>query len=284
MGFDHKYISQKKWAIADEPVFRWRFLQNIHFIEPIGLVFLAGLIDKQFEFAGSGSITFNTEVIGYLERIHFLSYLEKSYRNRLEIIPQQPKQRHYPLADRLLEFQKIEFTDRYDCEECIERLAILCQGRIGNAVSFAYINDVFAELLSNVARHSKTLSFFTIAQKYPKNEVLKISIGDLGIGIPESIRGYTSRNLRDNDAIMMATLPDVSADGGGMGLTTLKSYLQDPEDYLFILSNSGCVKFTRNVNISYANFKSSLSGSFIEICFKMDSKYRSEMTVIDQLF
>jgi len=284
MEFGHKYISKKKWAVTETSTFDWTMLKNINFIEPFGLVFLAAVIHKQFELSESGKITFHPDIINYLERMNFLDYLSRTYGMNLEIIPQRPKLRPHPLPDRLLEFQKIEFTDRYNYDECIDHLAELCQERIGDAVSFEYINDVFAELLSNVVRHSEILHFFAVAQKYPQNKVLKISIGDIGIGIPRSIRRDNYQNLSDNDAIVVATLPEISTDGGGMGLTTLKYYLKDPSDYIFILSNNGCVKFIKNGIIHYSNFESNISGTFIEICFKMHSIYRQRNEDSDLLF
>ena len=114
--------------------------------------------------------------------------------------------------------------------------------------------------------------------------MLKISIGDLGIGIPNSIRKTDYKNLSDSETIVLATLPEISTDGGGMGLTTLKYYLKDQADYLYILSNNGCVKFTRNGIIHYSNFESNISGTFIEICFKMHSRYRQKNRDSELLF
>jgi hypothetical protein len=107
--------------------------------------------------------------------------------------------------------------------------------------------------------------------------VLKISIADLGVGIPVKIRSRFQNISSDHDAIIHATKPEVTTSPfmGGLGLTTLKSYLDDPQDYLFIASNNGCVKFTHDRQHVYNNFSSPLEGTFIEICFKANSPFRT---------
>jgi hypothetical protein len=239
------------------------------------LTYLAGLIENQMQISNSGSITFKPEIINYLERINFLSYLEDEFPNRITILPDRPKIRRQPLRDRLLEFDKKNFTDTTDIEKCIQHLSQLCQTRIRDSIQFLFINDVFGELLSNVKIHSGANTFMVIAQRYPKNKLLKIAIADLGNGIPVEIRSKFPHLLNDNDTIIYATEPEVTTSGmGGLGLTTLKSYLSDPEDYMFIVSNNGCVRFTNGHNTPFRSFRSPVCGTFVEICFKENSPFR----------
>ena len=213
-----------------------------------------------------------------------MEWLEKTFPNKLIINPRLPNIYRSPLEDRLLEFDEIHFKNRYDYEECITRMSELCQERIGDAIEFMYINDVFGELLSNIAIYSHTLSFFVIAQKYPSNNTIKISISDLGVGIPYNIRRFYPDIGTDNDSIVYATKTEISSAEGGMGLKTLKSYLEDPADYLFIASNKGCVKFSKHKLINYPRFNSNFTGTFIEVCFKSYSKNRQAIQDIDVHF
>jgi len=275
VNFDHRLISRCKWSISAKDVFNWDIAERIDFFDPIELIYLAALIEHQVKISKSGSITFKLNIINYLERINFLLYLENEFQDRIAILPDRPKIKRQPLRDRLLEFSKIDFTDTSDIERWIQHLSQLCQTRIGDSIRFEFIDDVFGELLSNVEIHSGTNSFLVIAQRYPKNELLKISIGDIGIGIPAKIHSAFEHLDSDNDAIIYATEPNVTTSGmGGLGLTTLKSYLSDPEDYLFIVSNNGCVKFTRDRIFPSTNFSSPVSGTFVEICFKANSPFR----------
>jgi hypothetical protein len=275
MNFDCRLISRRGWRLSLTEDFNWDIAERIDFFDPIGLTFLAGLIENQMKISRSGSITFKPEIINYLERIHFLAYLEREYQARIRISPNRPGIHPKPLKDRLLEFDRKIFTNSTDIERCIQNLSQLCQERIGGAIRFEYIDDVFGELLSNVEIHSGTNSFLVIAQRYPQAELLKISISDLGIGIPAKIRSKFEHLNNDTDAIIYAAEPNVTTSGmGGLGLTTLKSYLVDPQDYLFIASNNGCVKFSGGKIKRMNNFQSPMTGTFVEICFKANSSFR----------
>ena len=274
-----------KWELQTSTTFNWDIASRINFFDPIGLTFLAGLIEKQLSKSVSGSITFNSDIMNYLERINFLEYLESYFSDRLTIMPVRPEIRRKPLKERLLEFDKKLFRDKTDIEQCIKHLSELCQERIGDSISFMYIDDVFGELLSNVEVHSGAKAFFVVAQKYPAWDLIKISISDLGVGIPVKIRSKYSNISSDTEAINLATESGVTtASMGGLGLTTLKDYLVDPEDYLFIAPNNGCVKYERNKTFYCKNYAANFTGTFIEVCFKSYSKYRRAIQDIDVPF
>jgi len=275
VNFDYRLISSNKWVLSDSEKFSWDIAEKIDFFDPIGLTYLAGLIENKMKESSSGSIKFKPDIINYIERMDFFTYLENEFPGRITILPNRPTIKRQSLSDSLLEFVKIKFGDTTDIEKCIQRLSQLCQKRIGNSIQFVFIDDVFGELLSNVGIHSEANSFLAVAQRYPGNELLKISIGDLGVGIPGKIRSKFTHITNDTDAIIYATEPEVTTSGmGGLGLATLKSYLNDPEDYLFIVSNNGCVKFTQKGFITSDYFSSSISGTFVEICFKENSPFR----------
>ena len=102
---------------------------------------------------------------------------------------------------------------------------------------------------------------------------MKISVADLGVGIPGRIIPSFSHIKSDSEAIIYATEFGVSTyEEGGLGLTTLKSYLQFPGEYLFIASNDGCVKFINNRPYVYLKYGCGYSGTFVEICFRTDVK------------
>lgn len=67
-------------------------------------------------------------------------------------------------------------------------------------------------------------------------------------------------------------------------MTLLRDYIVDPEDYLFIASNQGCVTFRRNRSFTHREYDSNFSGTFVEICFKIESKYRRQIEDSDLPF
>lgn len=276
MNFDHRAIGRFQWKLIQKDTFSWDIAEVIDFFNPIGLTFLAGMLERQMRISDSGTITFRPEIVNYLERIDFLSFLDNEFKDRITIIPKRPAIHRRPLEDQILEFSKITFVDTSDVENCIRRLSQLCAERSGNAIQFMYIDDVFGELLSNVERHSGAKSFFVVAQRYSKKQLLKISIADLGVGIPAKIRSRYKNINSDHAAIILSTESEVTTSPfmGGLGLTTLKSYLDDPQDYLFIASNNGCVKFSNGTNTVYHNFTSAIEGTFVEICFRENSPFR----------
>lgn len=276
MNFDHRTIGRFQWKLIQKDTFSWDIAEVIDFFDPIGLSFLACLIENQMKISASGTITFRPEIVNYLERIDFLSFLDNEFKDRITIIPKRPAIHRRPLEDRIIEFSKITFVDTSDVENCIRRLSQLCAERSGNAIQFMYIDDVFGELLSNVSVHSGAKSFYVIAQRYPSKQLLKISIADLGVGIPVKICSKYHEIGSDNDAIIYATESEITTSpfGGGTGLTVLRSYLNDPQDYLFIASNNGCVKFTSDNAFRYNRFASPVKGTFIEVCFKANSPFR----------
>jgi len=83
LNFNHRLISLTKWELQDSNTFDWDIARRIDFFDPIGLTFLAGLIEKQLSKSDSGSITFNADIMNYLERINFLEYLESHFEKRL---------------------------------------------------------------------------------------------------------------------------------------------------------------------------------------------------------
>lgn len=266
--FNHQFIGRKKWEVVEKDTIDIN-CSSITFYDPIGLSFLAGLLDFQSQVSDSIVIHFSPEVLNYLERIDFFRFLDETFSIQITIKPERPRIRRRELKGSLLEFHRIEFSDKYQMRDIIQELAQITFERSKGAIPSEFVNDVFAELLDNIRRHSGKDYFFTVAQSY--QNTVKISIADIGIGIPRKIKSQFTEVQTDSNAIIYSTEPGVSTYvEGGWGLTILRDYLEFSGEYLFIASNNGCVKFINTRPYVYPNYGCGFSGTFVEICFRTD--------------
>lgn len=273
--FNHQFIGRKKWEVTEKNKIDIN-CSSITFFDPIGLLFLAGILEFQSQVSDSIMIHFSPEVLNYLERIDFFRFLDNTFSIPITIEPERPIIRRRELKGGLLEFRKIEFSDKYQMRDIIQELAQITYERSKGAIPSEFVNDVFAELLDNIRRHSGKDYFFAVAQSY--QNTVKISIADLGIGIPRKIKSQFTEIQTDSDAIIYATEPGISTYvEGGWGLTILRDYLEFPDEYLFITSNNGCVKFINTRPYAFSNYGCDFSGSFVEICFRTDVTRKQEI-------
>ena len=241
--------------------------KRYYFYDPIGIMMLAGFILNQMKKSNSLTIYFSPDTINYLEKINFLPFFDNVLPGRLFFNPERPRIQRMDLHNRIIEFQQVEFSNQFELEDNITELSQLCAERSRGTIPIEFIDDVFGELIDNISRHAGVSKFFVMAQSY--SDTVKISISDLGVGIPNKIKGHFPEIQTDTEAIIHATQFGVSTyTEGGLGLTTLKAYLNYPGEYLFIASNRGCVKFTGSRPYVYSNYNCEYSGTFIEICFK----------------
>lgn len=282
LSFNHLGIANYRWRLRDKAHATFD-MTKITYFEPIGLTFLAGAIIKQMEISKTAELIVHDEVLNYLERMDFFKFIDNRFSDDVRIVPQRPSIHRYPRRDSLVEFHDIDIKDENELEECIESLSTLCSERANYVIPYAYVTEIFGELLDNIFRHSKTTNTLLTAQR--ASGCIRISISDLGVGIPHNIRSKYGSVDTDNDAIRLATEPEITTYAeGGWGLTILRDRVVDPADYLFIASNHGCVTFRKNRSYTHKNYDCDFSGTFVEICFKIESKYREEIEDIDLPF
>lgn len=104
--------------------------------------------------------------------------------------------------------------------------------------------DDLIEIYGNIDKHAETMDpFFVCGQHYPKKEIIKFTICDLGVGFYKKIKEQKPDQIRSHgDAILWAvegnsTKPDAP---GGKGLKNLHQYLSD--------NRGGIQIFTGNSN------------------------------------
>lgn len=122
--------------------------------------------------------------------------------------------------------QKDEFTDYMDNEV----LSHSAMPPFSDEVKEKLIDDLI-EIYGNIDKHAETEDpFFVCGQYYPKQEIIKFTICDLGVGFYKKIKQQKPDLINSHgDAILWAvdgnsTKPDAP---GGKGLKNLHQYLSD---------------------------------------------------------
>ena len=130
------------------------------------------------------------------------------------------------------------------------------------------------ELYANAAEHAKSsIGVFSCAQHYPRKQLLKLTVGDFGIGIPNKVRGFHQRpNLSASRSLRWALQPMSSTGGGGrgLGLATIKELVKVNKGRLEIFSNDGYCSIDRNGEI-YAVRNTPFQGTIVNVTLVCDN-------------
>jgi hypothetical protein len=103
------------------------------------------------------------------------------------------------------------------------------------------------ELIQNFSEHSGSEhGAWVVGQFDPQEKRIGLCVLDLGIGIPDSLRGVLKyRSYGDERLIDQATRMGISSTAGtrGLGLNTIRRFVAANEGVLTILAGSGLVSF-----------------------------------------
>lgn len=150
------------------------------------------------------------------------------------------------------------------------------------------------EIYGNAFDHSHSdLGVFSCGQYYPNKKQLKLTILDLGVGIPANVRKFQAiPDLPEADAIKWAFQQGNSTKltpkmARGNGLDIIKSFIQKNQGgKLEIYSHGGIAKITQD-NDEYGRQDIPFQGTIVNINLVCDSKYYlldSELQKQDQPF
>ncbi len=139
---------------------------------------------------------------------------------------------------------------------------------------YDYMCYAVSELVNNVLQHSRGQGF-CFAQKYPRENKIRLAIADNGIGIKESLKD--SPHYRDTDlgAIQKAIEPNVSgrawktvgtSENAGVGLSLLVEIAKITRGDYFILSGNALCSSQGN-----CQFNSSIQGTVCGFTFPIES-------------
>ena len=104
----------------------------------------------------------------------------------------------------------------------------------------AYISTYLSELFINARTHGDTEQIFCCGQKYISINKIRFMIVDLGVGIPSNVRKIIK--LSDCECIKWSiekgnTTKDLGEDFGGLGLATVKDFIDKHNGDLSIISS-----------------------------------------------
>lgn len=102
------------------------------------------------------------------------------------------------------------------------------------------LTEHFAELFANIETHARTIKpVFACGQYYPKQNELKFTIVDLGVGFLEPIYSHTKGEITSyEEAIEWAIKGNTTktSETGGIGLKSLYDYCSNNRGYFNIIS------------------------------------------------
>jgi len=141
----------------------------------------------------------------------------------------------------------------------------------------AIVGNVW-EIYANAFEHSKSpIGVFTCGQHYPKNQELKLTVVDFGVGIPWNVRLFC-RNPRilAHQALEWAfqegTTTNPNGMGRGMGLDLLKRFVRANCGSLEVYSHDGRAKISCDEE-TYETGASWFEGTIFNIGIRCDDRY-----------
>ncbi len=141
----------------------------------------------------------------------------------------------------------------------------------------AIVGNVW-EIYANAFEHSNSpIGVFTCGQHYPKNQELKLTVVDFGVGIPSNVR-FFCRNpgLPAHRALEWAfqegTTTNPNGMGRGMGLDLLKRFVRANCGSLEVYSHDGRARIDCDGE-TYANTKRWFEGTIFNIGIRCDDTY-----------
>jgi hypothetical protein len=133
------------------------------------------------------------------------------------------------------------------------------------------------EAYINVFDHAKSpIGVITCGQYYPSMRELRITMVDMGVGIPRTVREYLKQPAMTPEAALrwafepMMTTKDQNNFARGNGLKLLKSFMQDNHGKLEIYSETGyaCIDDRGN---HFENRQRSFQGTIVQITLICDA-------------
>ena len=229
--------------------------------------------DVEIEFIESENLALNE----YLKKINFIYYWQKSFL-RSDFV-QKTKDTNlnlWKLENKSLfpyvNHAKNFFTDYHIKDKDVEPFTI-----------------ILSELFNNIIDHSKSkVSGFTITQYFPKNNKIKISICDFGIGIVESINTFFEKNEKPKisqiDAFNLAVKHGFSTQSTpqnrGLGLDTLMSIVKTNNGKLRIVTNQVLFVFDEGI-VKIVEVRENFQGTHLDITLNVDNFYEKEELNLD---
>ena len=255
-------------------------LRNYSFFEPVDILLFAMSVIyfKNKNFNQKYYHPLNSKVNAYLSAIGLFEFCKTNYAEpkTIEIIPSlsaMPLRRITPVTMD----NYIFIAQSYFSKHCTTK-------------DLSFLNITISELINNVQDHSQSpIDAYIFCQLYPHLNIIKVVVGDLGIGIPVSVNNFLkSQNksvFNDIDAIVWAVGQNTSTKSKphnkGKGLNNLVEFIQFNRSIMHIYSNSGLFITTKDRTYPRENNIRNFAGTIIQMDINIDNLPANDNIVED---
>ncbi|MGB0560224.1 MAG: ATP-binding protein [Spirulinaceae cyanobacterium] len=233
------------------------------FLRPNAVAFLGGLIRWIQYHQKDVTLRPNTlrpEIRRNLERNHFLTIFN---------------QQSYPWMCNAIPYCESKKQDIGTWINYVRRQWLRDEWIKGNSRLQQYILQQVSEIYLNAFYHSRTpIGLFTCGQYFPNRRELQFAMVDFGHGIPHNVRDYMDDpDLSACEALQWALKHGTSTRlgvPGGIGLYSLKTFVQTNRAKLMVLSDGGCA-IVGDCEEMYQDCLPRFSGTVVSITLQCDS-------------
>jgi len=239
------------------------------FIEPTGITILSNLFEWLIKRGTKVTLSYPAQIPSGDHPIKFLDdsgffkrYLGKEIRE------------HAAVRQTTMPLEKVSYSNSFQWLNNVF-VTWLSNALDVTSESVTDFRVCLEELFNNIKDHANEDTGCIFAQHYPRNNEVKISISDFGVGIPHNVK-LQNRTFDDAEALLAAIEEGFSTQSTprnrGVGLHTLvKNVVEHNKGCVYIHSNNGILSCTSVNNIP--TFEANLSESFypgtlIEIVLK----------------
>ncbi|MEX0928672.1 MAG: ATP-binding protein [Candidatus Babeliales bacterium] len=237
-----------------------------NFLRPNAVAFIAALHDEINSGKYSCSIDWQSispRLLTNLQQNGFCYYFDKSIR---------------PWEGNSIRFRKDIFKNG-DFENIIKYLQEHCLGRSYLTIPPKSRHEIVSNLLEvyiNSNNHSMSgNTVYTCGQFFPGLKYLKVTILDLGVGIPFNIDRIVNKpELVDAQLIRVAFLKGITSTGqlGGNGLPQLYEFIKEYSGTLDVYSGKGLVRGNK-AGLWLHKHEQSFKGTIVHLTLKCDIIY-----------
>ncbi|MHB8579331.1 MAG: hypothetical protein ACYDA4_05660 [Ignavibacteriaceae bacterium] len=255
-------------------------LRNYSFFEPVDILLFAMslMYFKNNNFKQKYIPPLKSKVDAYLSAIGLFEFCKTNYEEpkTIEIIPSlsaMPLRRITPVTMD----NYILLAQSYFSQHCTTK-------------DISFLNITISELINNVQDHSQSpIDAYIFCQLYPRQNIIKVVVGDLGIGIPVSVNNFLkSQNksvFTDKDAISWAVGQNTSTKSQphnrGKGLNNLVEFIQFNGSIMHIYSNSGLLIAAKDGTDLRENNIRNFGGTIIQMDINIDNLPANDNIVDD---
>jgi phage-related holin len=264
-------------TITEEIIYDFR---NYKFFEPIDILLFAMSVIyfKNFNIHQKYIHPLNFKTQSYLEKIGLKEFCLTNYSqpNTIKTIPlysAMPLRRITTATmNEYIELAKEFFSRRFPDKD------------------LDFLNITISELINNVYDHSNSpIDAYVFCQFYPTLNVIKVVVGDLGIGIPESVNNYLISNnkhqMNDKDAINWAIDENTSTKSHpynrGKGFNNLIGFITYNRSIMSLYSNSAILMISKGRQSFFDNNITNFRGTAIQMDIYIDNLPQIDHLITD---